>query len=296
MSPPDPAGTARSRIAALLDLPESAITGIAEVAGGDICRAWRVSTPTDRAFVKEAPPGSPGMIAAEVAGLVWLAEGGAEVPQVLGASDTMLALRWFEPAPPSALAARRFGRALATVHSAGADWFGQAPPDAPANGWVGRVRMPYTCDDDWPRFYAEARVAPLLAEARARGLLGHSDADAIAALLDRMPDLAGPPVPPARIHGDLWGGNVLWADDAARMIDPAAHGGHPLTDLAMLHLFGCPHLPDIVDGYQTLTPLPPGWERRMPLHQVYPLLVHVVLFGAGYVPRLRSAVRDALRP
>jgi fructosamine-3-kinase len=96
---------------------------------------------------------------------------------------------------------------------------------------------------------------------------------------------------PARIHGDLWSGNVVWTAHGAVLIDAgAAHGGHPETDLAMLALFGLPHLGRVVRAYDAEMPLAAGWQDRVPLMQLHPLLVHVVLFGGRYV----SAVRDAI--
>ena len=78
------------------------------------------------------------------------------------------------------------------------------------------------------------------------------------------------------------------------LIDPAAHGGHRETDLAMLALFGCPYLEAVLDGYQSVRVLSPGWERRIGLHQLYPLLAHVALFGAGYARQAEAAARSAL--
>jgi fructosamine-3-kinase len=99
---------------------------------------------------------------------------------------------------------------------------------------------------------------------------------------------------PARLHGDLWSGNVMWTADGATLVDPAAHGGHCETDLAMLTLFGCPHLGDVLDGYQSVRRLSPGWERRVGLHQLYPLLAHVVLFGGSYAGQAEAAAASAL--
>jgi fructosamine-3-kinase len=95
-----------------------------------------------------------------------------------------------------------------------------------------------------------------------------------------------PAEPPARLHGDLWNGNVLWgADGGARVIDPAAYCGHREVDLAMLALFGLPQLERLVDAYQEVHPLADGWEDRLALHQLFPLLVHAALFGQGYGAR-----------
>lgn len=114
-------------------------------------------------------------------------------------------------------------------------------------------------------------------------------------LCERLPELAGPAEPPARLHGDLWSGNVLWAADGdVRLIDPAAHGGHRETDLAMLRLFGCPHLEAVLDGYQRVAPLAEGWTERVGVHQLFPLLVHAVLFGRGYAEQALSVARSAL--
>jgi fructosamine-3-kinase len=99
---------------------------------------------------------------------------------------------------------------------------------------------------------------------------------------------------PARLHGDLWSGNVIWTPDGAVLIDPAAHGGHRESDLAMLALFGCPYLDEVLAGYQAVRPLAVGWQRRIGLHQLYPLLAHVVLFGGGYGRQSEAAARSAL--
>jgi fructosamine-3-kinase len=114
-------------------------------------------------------------------------------------------------------------------------------------------------------------------------VLGHDD---ISLTLQRLH-----PDEPARLHGDLWSGNVMWTDAGAVLIDPAAHGGHRETDLAMLALFGCPHIEAGYDGYQSVHPLREGWRARIPLHQLYPLLAHVVLFGAGYAAQTLRAAR-----
>jgi fructosamine-3-kinase len=128
-----------------------------------------------------------------------------------------------------------------------------------------------------------------------RGTLSASGARAVERVCCRIADLAGPAEPPARLHGDLWSGNVHWAADGrVWLIDPAAHGGHRETDLAMLHLFGCPFLDRVLLGYQEAAPLADGWQRRIPLHQLFPLLVHVELFGRSYADQAVTAARRAL--
>ncbi len=148
---------------------------------------------------------------------------------------------------------------------------------------------------DWPGWYAEHRLAPYLRGAVDGGALRPSEAAVVERVCERLPELAGPAEPPARLHGDLWSGNVLWAGDGrVWLIDPAAHGGHRETDLAMLRLFGCPHLERVLAGYREAAPLADGWADRVGLHQLFPLLVHAVLFGRGYGEQAVAVAREAL--
>jgi fructosamine-3-kinase len=134
-------------------------------------------------------------------------------------------------------------------------------------------------------------VLPYLRLAMDAGALNSVDARLVESAAARAGALAGPAEPPSRIHGDCWSGNVLWSAGSGWLIDPAAHGGHRETDLAMLALFGAPHLGRILAAYREQAPLAAGWPERVPLHQLHPLLVHVCLFGTAY----RDAVLDAAR-
>ena len=196
---------------------------------------------------------------------------------------------------PSPAAAADLGRRLAVLHGAGAPAFGAGPPGSPADAWIGRAPMHNVAGPDWAPWYAEHRVAPYLRAARDAGDLTGAEAAVVERVCARLPELAGPPEPPARLHGDLWSGNVLWSADGAWLIDPAAHGGHRETDLAMLALFGCPHGETVLAAYDEAAPLAAGWRGRVPLHQLFPLLVHVVLFGRGYAAQAVGAARAALR-
>jgi fructosamine-3-kinase len=241
------------------------------------------------AFVKAAPDQA-GVFAAEAAGLRWLAEpdGDAPVAAVLAADEHLLVLPWLPAESPAPAAAERFGRELAALHARSPDSYG-----APWEGFIADLPLDNTLSDEgWPRWYAERRLAPFLS--RAGHHLEAAEVRLVERVIDEIDDLAGPAEPPARIHGDLWSGNVLWSGGRGWLIDPAAHGGHRETDLAMLALFGAPHLPRVLAAYDEVSPLADGWRDRVPLHQLHPLLVHLELFGGSYRTSVVEAARAAL--
>jgi fructosamine-3-kinase len=249
-------------------------------------------------FVKRDAAAPAGFFACEAAGLRWLAEpaAGARCVRVLGQDDDSLTLERLTPAPPNSARARDFGARLAHTHDAGAAAFGAAPAGWWGPGFFGPLHRPlpmsYGAHTDWGRFYADERLVPMAEPARR--LLGRAAGANLDAVITRC--RAGDfddDDHPARLHGDLWGGNLMWTGDGVVLIDPAAHGGHRETDLAMLALFGCPHLDAVRAGYQSVHPLRPGWQQRIVLHQLYPLLAHVVLFGAGYAAQTARAAQSA---
>lgn len=250
-------------------------------------------------IVKSDRDAPEGFFEAEAAGLAWLAEaepdGGARVVRVRDVAPGRIRLERIERGRADARAAAAFGRALAVTHDAGAPAFG-APPD----GWegtifIGRLPQPSAASSSWGRFYARDRVLPFLEPAQRAGNLAAADADLVRAACDLVAAGAfDDDDPPARLHGDLWHGNVLWSPRGVVLIDPAAHGGHRETDLAMLDLFGCAHLDDVLAGYRDVHPLAPGWRERIPVHQLHPLAVHAVGHGPSYGRALADAARRTL--
>jgi fructosamine-3-kinase len=282
----------------------AAVTGGTRAAGGSINEAWALQLAGGgRAFVKTRADAAPGEYATEAAGLRWLAQAGAvALPGVLAVGEDderrFLALEWIDEGRLDAGAEEALGHGLAALHAAGAPAFGAPPPGAPAPGGgpaplrIGELALPNDPAADWPSFYAQRRLQPLVALCLARGTLSVAGARAIELVCERIGDLAGPPEPPARLHGDLWGGNVLaGADGRARLIDPAAYGGHREVDLAMLRLFGAPS-ERVFAAYAEAAPLAEGHEERVALWQLFPLLVHAALFGGSYGASVeRAAVR-----
>ena len=206
------------------------------------------------------------------------------MPEVLALDEGCLIIRWVEPGKSTADVAAAFGQSLAATHAAGADGFG-----ADADGFISTLPLPNRTADTWAEFYAVRRVLPYLKLARDRGHVTDEDAATVESVIGRLTDLL-PVEAPARLHGDLWNGNVLWGQDGQIwLIDPAAYGGHRELDIAMLSLFGMPHLPRVLDAYAEASPLADGWEDRLALHQLFPLLVHAALFGGGYGARAAEA-------
>jgi fructosamine-3-kinase len=194
--------------------------------------------------------------------------------------DGYLALQWIEPGRLDAAGERELGSALALTHTAHAPRFGSFGGSDAA--WIGPLELSNEPTPDWASFYAERRLRPLARMARERGALSAAGTQAVLRVCERLPELVGPPEPPARLHGDLWSGNVL-ADRQGRpwLIDPSAYGGHREIDLAMLELFGAPSRA-FFDSYEQVAPLADGRQERVGLYQLLPLLVHALLFGGSY--------------
>jgi len=259
------------------------VTASRRASGGSINDALQLELADGRrAFVKTRSDPRRGEYAAEAASLAWLAEPGAvRLPGVIAVDETFLALEWVESGALDQAGEEALGRGLAAMHAAGADAFG-AFHDAEPELHVGPLGFDATPGEDWPAFYAERLVRPLIAPAVDRGSLSRGGADAVGRVCDRIGELAGPPERPARLHGDLWCGNVMGgADGGAGLIDPIAYGGHREVDLAMLRLFGAPSR-RVFDAYDEAAPLADGHRERVELWQLFPLMVHTVLFGGGY--------------
>ncbi len=278
----------------LARLTGAGVSDLRLVGSAHQCRHYRATLADGRVvFVKAAGTASGAMVEAEARGLAWLAEAGsAPAPEVLGWDESLLVISWVPDGTPDVAAAERFGRELAGTHAAGAGRFG-----APWPGFIASLPLANgpPGDDGWPDWYASRRLLPFLRRAADGGALGPAQVREVEAVIGQIGRLAGPAEPPSRIHGDCWSGNVLWSGGRGWLIDPAAHGGHRETDLAMLALFGAPFLDRILGSYQEVAPLADGWPARVPLHQLHPLLVHACLFGSGYAAPVADAARAARR-
>ena len=237
-------------------------------------------------FTKESRTAPQGFFEVEAAGLRWLAAAGpgaAQVVKVRDVEEGRIVLDNVPNARPSQAAAEAFGHALARTHAAGAEAFGKGPDGWEADGYIGVQEMTMRPEESWGVFFAEQRMLPYALAAHAVGNLDHAGLRTIERVAARLADgVFDDGQPPARIHGDLWAGNILWSPHGVVMIDPAAHGGHGLTDLAMLSLFGAPHIDVFLEAYAQTAHLADGWRGLIPLHQLHPLLVHSVTHSAAY--------------
>jgi len=260
----------------------ASVVDMRPVSGGDANHALKATLADERdVFVKYRRGARRDLYQAEADGLAWLRSAGAlDVPRVLAVGPdepAFLALEWVESGPSSVNDHQRLGEGLARLHAAGAEQFGYR-----RGNYIGPLSQPNDVAADWPEFYGRSRLQPMAVRAGLAGGIDRHTVVAIEQLALRLPELLPADEPPARLHGDLWSGNVIFAKEGGPvLVDPAVYAGHREIDLAMMRLFG--GFDDVTfAAYQSVAPLQPGWEERVPIYQLYPLLVHAVLFGATY--------------
>lgn len=260
------------------------------VSGGGINRAFRLVGGSNSLFVKVNDASALPAFEAEAEGLEALrGAAGVAVPAVICAGaageSAYLALEWVELGFRTPAAERRLGAGLARQHRATAERFGWH-----RHNTIGATPQRNTQADDWCHFFARERLSFQLKLARQNGLPRQQLARGreLSARLESFFDGRAPDA--SLLHGDLWSGN--WGADAGGtpyIYDPAVYYGDREADLAMTRLFGG-FGPAFYAAYQEEWPLSPGWERRVDLYNLYHLLNHFNLFGAGYL----GGVEDSL--
>lgn len=263
------------------------VVGSRTLTGGDINLAEGLSLADGRTvFVKGNPRAPKGMFEAEARGLGWLAEVQViRVPKTIAFDHQVLVLEWVQPGQPASGFDERLGQELAALHRQSPEGFGLEQ-----DNFIGSLPQANAAAETWSGFYRSMRLEPQIKRATDAGCLPPRLKRAFARLLPRVPELTGPPEPPARLHGDLWNGNVLCdADGKPCLVDPAVYGGHREVDLAMMRLFGG-FSSRVFAAYAEAFPLDADHLERVPLYQLYPLLVHVNLFGGAYLGNLEAAL------
>lgn len=266
------------------------VNRVAAVAGGDIGESVRIEMKDgSKYFAKRYPGGESSMSTAEAHGLDWLRKAGSlRVPLVIAASsdgDPLLVLEWIDQASRADRFDETLGRGLAALHQHGAPEFGLT-----ANNYIGSLAQRNQPRESWSEFYARERIAPQAELARRAQRLPVDLDRSLERLIDTMSKHCGPEPNPARLHGDLWAGNLI-ADDRGLpcLIDPAVYGGHPEMDLAMMKLFGG-FSARVFDAYREVAPFEQDFGDRVALWQLYPLLVHLNLFGGSYLGRVAKVI------
>ena len=267
----------------------AAVTGSRTLTGGDINHAYAATLEDGReVFVKASRTGqaSPEMFRAEARGLAWLEAAGAlRVPTVIATGDDFLVLELIRPTRPGRSFDEELGRGLAALHRASPATFG-----LDHDNFIGTLPQSNRLAGRWSDFYASARLEPQLKRAIDGGRMSPTVERGMRRVMSDLDRLVGPPEPPARLHGDLWSGNLMCDDRGAPcLIDPAVYGGHREMDLAMMRLFGG-FSTRTLDAYKEAFPLAPGHRERVALYQLYPLLVHLNLFGGSYLGAVEAAL------
>lgn len=268
------------------------LRSVERVSGGDINEAYSAELEGGRrVFVKTHPSAPASLFPAEARGLDWLRNrSGLRVPEVLAVSEPgselgYLALEWLESASPARDFDERLGQGLAELHRAGAPGFG-----LDHDNFIGSLPQANGARESWVSFFREQRLEPQLARLVAARRASFSLRRGFERLFARLPELWGEPEPAARLHGDLWGGNLhVGSSGEPCLIDPAVYGGHREIDLGMMRLFGG-FAERVFQAYDEAFPLASGAAERVALCQLYPLLVHANLFGGSYVGSVERIV------
>jgi protein-ribulosamine 3-kinase len=269
------------------------VTGVKAVSGGSVNQAYCIVTKNKKYFIKiNSKSKHPGMFEAEAEGLSIMARAGANVPGVILndniADESFLLLGWIETGRHTAKASAILGQSLAQMHRWTSDYFG-----LDHNNYMGSLPQSNTKHRSWSAFFVAERLQPMVNMAVDKELLDVNDMASFEILYKNLPGLFDEEAP-ALLHGDLWGGNYLVsADETPYLIDPAISYGHREFDLAMTTLFGG-FSNEFYDAYQEAFPLAKGWKQRVDLWNLYPLLVHLNLFGMGYLRQVRGCLRQYL--
>ena len=279
----------RGRVESLLG---QSVRSFSRVTGGDINEAFELGLDDGRSvFLKTNARAPLNLFAAEARGLQFLRQARAlRIPEVLAVSaadeaSPFLLLEFIRGAAPRPGFDEQLGRALARLHRFGAPSFGFDEPN-----FIGRLVQENQPLSSWAEFYRDQRLEPQLCAAEARGLAPRTLRRKFEQLFSKLPELTGEPEDPARLHGDLWSGNLHVDEQGAPcLIDPAAYGGHREMDLAMMRLFGG-FSERVFAAYAEEFPLSSGHPERVSLWQLYPLLVHLNLFGGSYLRAVEQAL------
>lgn len=248
------------------------------VGGGCINNGARLETESGSSFFLKTNSKAPEeLFAREAEGLAELKKAdGPRLPEPFVWDTEFILLEDLRPAKRSPDYWENLGRLLATLHQTTSPKFGFEH-----DNYLGSTPQPNPWTTDGYEFFAEHRLGYQTRLARDNDLLTRTEADQLTKLANRLRQLV-PPQPASLIHGDLWGGNAI-SDEHGQpaIIDPAAQYGWAEAELGMTKLFGG-FQPAFYTAYAETRPIEAGWADRLPIYNLYHLLNHLNLFGAGY--------------
>ncbi|HET8865858.1 MAG TPA: fructosamine kinase family protein [Gracilimonas sp.] len=265
------------------------IKSVKSVLGGDINTAYRLTFESDQtAFLKTNEEAPPSMFQAESKGLKLLNSAGTEltIPNVLLLGDNFLLLEWIKEGCGKPGSAYNFGVELAKLHKTIDSQFG-----LDQDNYIGRLPQSNTQHNNWPDFFAIERIEPQIKMGIESDKLNRSVLKEAVSLYKKLGSIF-PKEQPALLHGDLWSGNYKFTQkDSAGIYDPAVYYGHREMDISMTRLFGG-FSADFYSGYNDEYPLEPGYEDRIKLCNLYPVLVHANLFGGSYSRQAEKIIKN----
>lgn len=266
------------------------IQNISPEFGGSINESFKLETAQGLFFLKRNEAENlPHLFEREAHGLNLLrAASTFKVPAVVLCgkfkSTSYLLLEYVEKGLPKPFFWQHFGNALAAQHKHTNEKFGLEH-----DNYIGSLYQSNVQKDNWVDFFANERLVPLVSMAHEKGKIDLNTVKAFEKLCFKLPEIF-PAEPPALLHGDLWSGNYLCTINSEPCIyDPAVYYGHREMDIAMMQLFGGFHS-DCLKAYQENYPLESGWKQRVDICNLYPLLVHVLLFGGSYIKQVKNIV------
>lgn len=260
------------------------------VGGSSLNNVGTIEASGGRFFVKWNQSNQFPVFEAEINGLNLLrnALAGFLVPEMImvgkDASYAWVVFEYIEETSWKSGASEKFGQNLAILHQNVANRFGLS-----TDNYIGKLAQPNTQQDNWCDFFAQNRLHNLLKKSVERGLISSSYIKNAERLQTMLPDIF-PDEPPSLIHGDLWSGNFMEAGTETVLVDPAVYYAHREIEIAFTQLFG--GFPSaFYQSYFEAMPLAPGFESRADVYNLYPLLVHTLLFGSSYATSVTSILR-----
>lgn len=264
------------------------------VSGGSINQACRLATDSGHFFLKWNSDPPDLFFEKEARGLVLLKSSGTNIriPEVIAHHNGnenipgFLLMEWIQSGSDTGDSSFRFGADLARLHQTHSESFG-----LDHENYIGRLPQANDPHTDWVSFFVDERITPQLKQAINCGAIEKRYLAHWQRLIPGLGDIF-PPCEPSLLHGDLWSGNYLFdAKGAAVLVDPAVYYGHPEMDLAFTKMFGG-FSPGFYEGYASVSPLAPGFNERVQVYNFYPLLVHVNLFGGGYIRQAEQFLKQ----